>query len=87
MKVIKRYVCEYTEDQFDDLTELVEFLEDILNDKQSTLANKLSVLSYSEIVDAVTRRDTLDLFKDIVELNQEIEQCKFVLETENSAPC
>lgn len=27
MKVIKRYVCEYTEDQFDDLTELVEFLE------------------------------------------------------------
>lgn len=87
MKVIKTYVCEYTEDQFDDLTELVEFLEDILNDKQSTLANKLFMLGYNEVIDIISEENTLNLFEDIIKINKEIEQCKFVLETENSAPC
>lgn len=86
MRVIKTYVCEYTEDQFDDLTKLVEFLEDILKDKQYLLANKLLMLSYNELIDIISEEDTLNLFEYIIKINQEIEQCKFVLETENSAP-
>ena len=87
MKVIKTYVCEYTEDQFDDLTELVEFLEGILKDRQDTLASKLCCLSYSELMDNIFDDDVLNLFEDAIKINKEIEQCKFVLETENSAPC
>lgn len=86
MRVIKTYVCEYTEDQFDDLTELVEFLEGILEDKQAKLASKLCCLGYSELMDNIFD-DVLNLFEDIIILNKEIEQCKFALETENSAPC
>lgn len=87
MRVIKTYVCEYTENQFDDLTGLVELLEDILRDKQYLLANKLLMLGYNEIIDIISEENTLNLFKEIIKINKEIEQCKFVLETENSAPC
>lgn len=87
MRVIKTYVCEYTENQFDDLTGLVELLEDILRDKQYLLANKLLMLGYNEVIDIISEENTLNLFEDIIKINKEIEQCKFVLETENSAPC
>ena len=87
MRVIKTYVCEYTENQFDDLTGLVELLEDILRDKQYLLANKLLMLGYNDIIDIISEENTLNLFKEIIKINKEIEQCKFVLETENSAPC
>lgn len=86
MRVIKTYVCEYTEDQFDDLTELVEFLEGILKDKQRKFANEFSMLCYSEIINIISEKDTLNLFEDIIKINKEIKQCKFALETENSAP-
>ena len=87
MKIIKTYVCEYTKDQFDDLTELVEFLEGILNDKQRKFASEFNRLCYSEMINIISEKDTLNLFEDIVKINKEIEQCKFVLGTENSAPC
>ena len=79
------------QESFDDLTELVEFLEDILNDLLSELVNKLAdklvMLNYSELRDNLLEKDALNLFEDIVKINKEIEQCKFILETENSAPC
>lgn len=87
MKVIKTYVCEYTGKSFDDLTELVEFLEDMLIDKQQELANRLLDLSYYALIDVISEKNTLNLFEYIIKINKEIEQCKFVLETENSAPC
>ena len=77
----------YVNTQNTNLAELVKFLGDILEDKQGILADKLSVLCYSEIINIISEKDTLNLFEDIVKINKEIEQCKFVLETENSAPC
>lgn len=83
MKIVKKYVCKYTEDQFDDLTELVEFLEGILKDKQRKFASEFSMLCSSDIISIRSEKDALNLFKDIIKINKEIEQCKFVLETGN----
>lgn len=73
MKVIKTYVCEYTEAKFDDLTELIEFLEDMLKDGKYLLANKLLMLSYNELIDIISEENTLNLFEDIIKINKEIE--------------
>lgn len=67
-------------------------MEGILEDKQHKLASKLSCLGYSELIDNIfddifDDDDILNLFEDAIKINKEIEQCKFVLENENSAPC
>ena len=87
MEVIKTYVCGYTGNQFDDLTVLIEFLEGILNDKQRKFASEFNRLCYSEMINIISEKATLNLFEDIVKINKEIEQCEFALEAENSAPC